>query len=175
MKLSLNYFLLVLAPLVSGQDPTESCPASIQNQTSCTAACQGGTNNDPAAADFVILSRAFGDGMGFDYIGFNCECAAADPSVFCMYDYSFPTCQEAGVPDCETSSNCGDLCTSLGLGGPTCIRNEAVEPAWTACQCETSFLDVDDKPQTMIYVCGDPGYDQPDSMSGARAAFVPRW
>jgi hypothetical protein len=147
---------------VSGQNPTEACPATIVDEGTCLEACGTDTNNDPGAANFIVLADSM-DGK-YTYSGFSCECEESDPGVFCKYEYTFPTCQDSNVTDCGGDA-CSTFCSSLGFTaqedqeGYTCIADSGV----VSCQCATEFLTSDGTPESNIYVCGDPGFENDPS------------
>jgi hypothetical protein len=124
---------LIQLQVVTAQEPTEACPESIIDEPSCAAACSGGTSNDPGSYDFFILADNAGDEGDYLYSGFNCECQAADPPVFCTYTYSFPTCADANLTSCD---GCAGLCDSLGFGD---VGDCGGSPA-IGCECEIVTL-----------------------------------
>lgn len=167
MKLS-NAILLVAsclfaaAPMVAGQsEPNATCAESIVDEASCQSACSGGTNLDPGAFDFIVDSMLIDGGTASQYTGFSCECAAADPPVFCEYAFEFPTCSSVGVTDCTTSTvECGDYCVEIGFTtGGACYSNTAVSPAAISCTCDTDFLNANEMEESSIFTCGDPGWE----------------
>jgi hypothetical protein len=81
------------ASRVAGQETFAECPANITDATSCEEACGDFT------VDFVVLAAPFRtrDDSAYNYAGFNCECAEAEPPVQCTFTYEFPTCLDVGV------------------------------------------------------------------------------
>jgi hypothetical protein len=127
------------------------------------SSCKGHLRKSYVAV-FWLLSERKCQALSDQGLHSSMQCEESDPAVFCKYEYTFLTCQDSNVTNCGGDA-CSTFCSSLGFTaqedqeGYTCIADSGV----VSCQCATAFLTSDGTPESSIYVCGDPGFENDPS------------